>query len=307
MSIKRNATDLSMFSHVAIHPHWLMHLAAFQSNDATVVRGAIHMLMYAFRAEQCGVIPNTIEAIAYASQLPVDVVRENLMTLTTGWTPDRGRKNITFKPMAELAGRLNDKYPEALQDMQERAVVAIASPDLVSHELLETQGDPLGEMMGGATVEKAQDRMNDTRVRRVLPEGARLSRQMEQHLIEKGFTPDMHEDMWVMFYSYHKSQNTASASWESEFVRWVYNQIRYGKIVPSKGEGVAAFKATEAAAQSLPPKVRQANATRHFVAHNATNRKIQHGEQLEDSAKRSLENARQAINAIRGHNASRAN
>lgn len=302
MSKSRKLGDMSMFSHIPIHPQWFMRLAAFQSENPHIVRGAIHMLTNAFHNEQCGTIPNTVEAIAFASHLPTEIVKQHLTELTTGWSFDRRRKNLIFEPMADMAKRLDTKFPEALQDMQERAIIAISSPDLVTHELLENQGAPLAEQLGGRTVELAEERMQDTKVRRVLPEGARMSPNMKAHLIGRGFTEDMHEDMWNMFYSHHKSNNTASASWESEFVTWVFNQIRYGKIIPAEGEISPAFKATEAGRRELPSKIRQVKGQeqqrRGFIL--PPNRKVEQGEQLQNNAAQNLENARVAISRIRG-------
>lgn len=296
MSQVRRQGDMSMFSHVPLQPQWLLRLAAFQSDNPDVVRGAIHMLMTAFHAEKCGTIPNTLEGIAFASHLPTGIVTQYMTELTTGWSIDRRRKTLTFEPMAELANRLDAKFPEALQDMQERAVLAISSPDLVTHELLEQQGEPLAEHLGGRTVEMAMERMEDTKVRRTLPENATLSKRMKAQLTDKGFTPDMHEGLWEMFYSFHKSRNTASASWEGEFNVWLMNQIRYQKVVPAKGAIPAAFKGTEAATRpGLPSKVRQ---VRGF-APSSVNYKEEQGVQRESAAKENLAAAIEAMQRLK--------
>lgn len=292
MTSKRKAGDFSMFSHTPIQPQWLMRLAAYQSDDAHIVRGAIHMLMSAFHSEQCGTIPNTVEAIAFASHLSVEMVKRHLKELTTGWRVDNRRKILIFEPMAQLVKRLDEKFPEALQDMQERAIMAISSPDLISHELLEHQGQALADQLGERTVALANERIRDTKICRALPDDAQMTVRMCDYLIEKGFTEDMHEDMWEMFYSFHKSRNNTSASWEGEFNVWVMNQIRYGKIVPTEGKIPSAFKATEVATQ-LPAKVRQAQTPYQ------SNNKITRGEELENNALHNLTAARQAMDQMR--------
>ena len=295
MSEVRNSGDMSMFSHVPMRPQWFLQLAAFQSPNGEIVRGAIYMLTNAFYSESCGTIPCTVESVALASQLPVDVVSQYFSELTTGWTINKKRKTMTFEPMANLAKRLDSKFPDALQDMQERAIVAISSPDLISHELLDEQGDALADQLAGNTVEQALSRMEDTGVRRALPENSSMSARMKRYLVEKGFPEETHDDVWEMFYSLHRSENRTSASWEGAFTVWVMNQIRYGKFIPANGSSPAIFNGTQPdrGGGRLPVKTRQARAS------IIQNRKVEQGEALEENALDNLSAASLAMEQMR--------
>lgn len=230
--MSRKKGDLSMLSHMPFKPQWLQDLAAFQSSNPRIVRAGLNMLIAAFYNERCGEVDSSLEALATATHLSIEEVEENLPVLTRGWKKVRRGRAYCFEPLAELAKRFDDGFGQALQSLQDRAVAAICSPDLAAQELFDVQGEALANELSGETVRKAQA-IPATKVPRRLPEGAQMSERMKKVATEKGFTkPQEHEQIWELFYHYYFSQGLTSHSWESEFVRWLNNQLRYGRLTP---------------------------------------------------------------------------
>ena len=281
---RKAAADLSMMTHVPLQPIWLARLPAFQSGDARIVRGCLNMLMAAFHGQPAGSLPNTPEALATTAQLPLDVAVENFKLLTAGWK--MGKTSIVFEPMLEMAQRLHSDYSDALQRLQDGVVVAINAPDLFNSELLLQQGSSLAMQVGAKTQRIAEDAMADTNVKRRLPEGATYSGKMAKHMADKGFANETHQEIWNLFADYHRSRQTASASWESEFRNWLANQIRYGKLVPTSGEVPEVFRpAMTASPAASGPRFTFSRPNKEVLQSTATDK---------------LERARFAVQAMRG-------
>lgn len=230
MTTRKSGSDLSMLMYVPLQPTWLIRLPAFQSGDARIVRACINLLCAAFHSVPAGQLPKTIEAIATAAQLPLDVTRENYAVLTAGWKETKD--SLAFEPMVALAERLDTGYGDALRQLQDSTVVAISAPDLFNSELLPAQGQQLAALVGPATREKATGPLADTKVKRRLPENAPLTPELVHILQDRGFAANSHAEIWQNFVDRQRSQQTTSASWVSEFRRWLTNQIRYNHLVP---------------------------------------------------------------------------
>jgi|GEM_PF-3754054 len=300
-TLHHKPTDLSMMSHIAIQPLWFAQLPAFQSTDGRLVRGCINMLMSAFRAMPAGVLPATPEGVATAAQLDVELVQANFTILIKGWK--RMKDRIAFEPIVEMSRRLTQEYGEALQRLQDGALVAIQAPDLFNSELLPEQGRKLAEQLGGETARIA-DALSDTRVKRHLPEGAALTPDMREYLSARGFEQCLHDDVWELFYNFQRSQQKSSASWKSEFKTWILNQIRYGKLVPSTGEVPAVFQ------DAMPVKVVTPTARSHMNFSFARSGQsagrggdhavgMSRAEQSESDAKNKLAAASHAVSVLR--------
>lgn len=240
MTTRKPFADLSMMTHVPLQPIWLARLPAFQSSDARIVRGCLNMLMAAFHGQPAGTLPNTPEALATTAQITFELAFENYQLLTSGWRV--GKDSMSFEPMVQMAQRLSSDYSEALQRLQDGVVVAIAAPDLFNTELLPEQGSNLAAKIGGATQLKAETALADTKVKRRLPSDTFYTPMMAEHMIAKGFPANLHSEIWEMFADYHRSRQTTSASWESEFRNWLMNQIRFGKLVPAIGDVPDVFR-----------------------------------------------------------------
>lgn len=297
MSKKRTNGDLSMLSHVPIQPSWLMYLEAFQSSEAKLVRASINMLCSAFYSEPCGTLPNTPEAIATAAHLSLEDAIFHFSTLTAGWKVDNKRKMITFEPMFTMARRFDSDFGDALQNLQDRAVAAISSPDLAAHELLEMQGNALADSLAGATADKAAS-MSDTRLLKPLPENAQITESMKGYLIDKGFDEDVFADIWEMFYSYHRSRRTTSASWENQFKTWTINQLRYGNLTPQSkdlpkvyatAQNSSSVNVTLTRSQNRPSLTRSDK----LPFHRTTNFKTIQSDQLVSNTQNQLDHIRQ--------------
>lgn len=230
MTTRKSGSDLSMLMYVPLQPTWLIRLPAYQAGDARIVRACINLLCAAFHSVPAGQLPKTIEAIATAAQLPLDVTRENYAILTAGWKETKD--SLAFEPMVALAERLDTGYSDALRQLQDSTVVAISAPDLFNSELLPAQGQQLAALVGPATREKATGPLADTKVKRRLPENAPLTPEIVHILQDRGFAANSHSEIWQNFVDRQRSQQTTSASWVSEFRRWLTNQIRYNHLVP---------------------------------------------------------------------------
>jgi len=230
MTTRKSGSDLSMLMYVPLQPTWLIRLPAFQAGDSRIVRACINLLCAAFHSVPAGQLPKSIEALATAAQLPLDVTRDNYAILTAGWKETK--EALAFEPMVALAERLDAGYSDALRQLQDSTVVAISAPDLFNSELLPAQGLELAALVGPATRDKATGPLADTKVKRRLPENAPLTPELVQILQDRGFAANSHAEIWQNFVDRQRSQQTTSASWVSEFRRWLTNQIRYNHLVP---------------------------------------------------------------------------
>lgn len=292
--MKKSAPDLSMMTHVPLQAHWFAQLPAFQSRDPQIVRACINMLMGAFHGQPCGTINNTPEAIATVAQLPVEIAIEHLPTLTKGWKKEKDL--IVFAPMASMAERLAHNYGDAIQRLQEGAVVAIAAPDLFKTELLPEQGETLAKQVGEKTLTLAEQAMAATKVKRALPPNAGLTSELRQFLLEKGFKVNGHDEIWARFADYMVSNRKTSACWSAEFRNWTHNQIKFGNLInfmvePPQMPGlspvnvsfarrpaVPRFSFDRGAAAQQSTMDRLSAAQRHINARNATNGVVMNGE-----------------------------
>lgn len=299
MSTKKPIADLSMMTHVALQPIWFARLPAFQSSDANIVRGCLNMLMAAFHSQPAGTLPNSPEAIATTAQLPLEVAALNYKLLTQGWK--MGKDTISFEPMVLMAQRLSSEYGDALQRLQDGVVVAIAAPDLFNSELIPTQGASLEAQVGKATKEKAQDILANTKVPRRLPEGATFTPALALYMQEKGFPPDEHREIWGMFYDFHFSRSSKSASWESEFKNWMMNQIRYGKLVPQAGvpKVFQTAMSNEVRERAPTPTPAVAPRSKFSFSRPGQNLTTSRGQELESQAAMNLSKAQEAVQRMR--------
>jgi len=250
--------DLSMMSFIPMQSAWLTQLPAFQSNDASLVRGCLKMLMAAFHGQPAGTIPDTVEALATATGMSVDAVRKHYATLTGGWKKSKTKEQLVFLPLYEMAARLHDEHKDALRRLQDATVLAIQAPDLFNSELLPQQGSALANNVGSA-VSRQVEALADTKIRRTLPDGARLPPGLSEFLLNQGFSLPLHEEIWEYFSDFHRSRQTKSASWKGEFRSWVMNQIRYGKLKPCSGKKPSIFQqamSEEEGASTMKPKPR---------------------------------------------------
>jgi len=291
-STKEKTTNLSMMIYVPLQPAWLTHLPSFQSTDARIVRGCLNMLMAAFHGQPAGTLPDTDEALATAAQLPLEVVRKYRALLTHGWKMDK--KGLVFTPMFDLAARLSNEYSDALNRLQDATLIAMQAPDLFNSELLPEQGEILAKNVGDAMRMKI-DALKDTKVKRSLPEGAPLTPSLANFLQKQGFSIGLHEEIWQLFTDYHRSQRTTSASWSSEFRRWVMNQILYGKLVPCTGNLPAVFKNSMSIGQTS-----NTTKTFSFSRNNAQNFNFAaRGDAIENHATQKLAAAQNAVLSMR--------
>src|SRR5690606_27293056 len=115
----------------------------------------------------------------------------------------------------------------------------------------------------------------------------------------QGFTLDLHESIWVMFCDYHRSRQTTSASWSSEFRNWLKNKIHYGQLVPNSGATPTAMR--EAMGQGATQTSSRTPAdTRFSFSRNPTAAgPASRSAALEASATTRLEAARRATQALR--------
>src|SRR5690606_24273463 len=110
-----------------------------------------------------------------------DEVQEHLPTLIAGWK--KTKDSIVFEPMAQMAMRLHSDYGDAIRRLQDGVAVAIAAPDLFNTELLPEQGLALEDKVAGKTLARAQDMLEQTRVKRLLPEGAQITPEIRDMLL----------------------------------------------------------------------------------------------------------------------------
>jgi len=233
--------DLSMMSYIPMQSAWLIQLPAFQSDDASLVRGCLKMLVTAFHSQPAGTIPDTVEALATASGMPVDAVRKHYVTLTAGWKKGKSKEHLVFLPLYDMAVRLHEDHKDALKRLQDATVLAIQAPDLFNSELLPQQGSVLANNVGSALSRQAEA-LADTKIKHGLPDGARLPSVLSEFLLNQGFSLSLHEEIWEYFSDFHRSRQTKSASWKGEFRLWVMNQIRYGKLKPCSGKKPSIFR-----------------------------------------------------------------
>lgn len=290
MTTSNKNVDMSMMTHVPLQPHWLVQLPAFQSSEAAVVRGCLNMLVAAFYGQPCGTLPDDPAGLATAAALPADALVEHYKLLTAGWKKTKGR--ITFEPMAQMGQRLNAEYGHALQRLQDGVAVAIAAPDLFNTELLPAQGVALQEQVTGKTKQLADDLLGQRKVPRLLPENTPITESIREALVEQGFLPTRHEEVWQMFKDRHHSQGTRSANWVAEFRHWLRNQIHYGRLAPEVGSAAS----VTAAPPSNAPRAGRARFT--FTA----NKPISEGRGGQ-AQERSLQSLQRARNALAARNA----
>jgi len=293
-------TDLSMMTYIPLQPSWLMHLPAFQSPDASLVRACLNMLTAAFHGQPAGSLPDTVEAIATAAHLPLDAAIRHQSLLTQGWK--KYRQRLIFVPMQEMAARLSQDYTQALARLQEATVLAIQAPDLFNSELLPEQGARLAQKVGAGT-KACIEKLADTKIKRRLPEGAQITASLSSFLSRQGFSQALHEEIWQLFYDFQRSQQKTSASWESEFRNWTKNQIRFGKLKPCSGDVPAIFQkamsdpVAPALAASSPRRIfsfSRPGQTHTTVAWGSQSR----GESIEAQTQKKLEAAQLAVAAM---------
>lgn len=294
MSSPRKNLDLTMLNHVPLQPQWLMHLPAFQSRDPALVRAAIHLLCSAFYSERCGTIPSTPESIATAAHLSVEQAISNFDVLTAGWKVNKrsSGNTMTFEPMADMAKRFDADFGDALQSLQDRAVAALSSPDLASTELMEVQSSAV---LAGATKEKIEGAIQDTRLLKTLPENAQLTPDMKKYILEKGFGESYFSDIWALFYNYHRSKRTTSASWESEFKIWLLNQLRFGSLTPQEKDVPKIYNTARSQHTPRPPMTPVSS--RGKPNSSPVNFKSRQTQELEDNAMKNLNLARRVSQA----------
>lgn len=228
MSLKN--TDLSMLSSMPLQPQWLDMLGAFGSSDPQIVRASIYMLQAAFRANPTGTLPNTVESVALASKIPQALALAHFKTLTTGYKVVKD--SLVFEPLYELGLRLNAQYGQALQDLQDRTVLAIAAPTLFEDSLLPAQGTTLAAMVGEQTNRRAAASLKKGNVKRYLPEDAALTAELHAFISGQGFALNRHDDIWSRFVDYVQGEGVQAVRWSSKFRTWLRNQISWGHLVP---------------------------------------------------------------------------
>lgn len=237
--------DLSMLTFVPVQPSWLVHLAAFQSEDPQLVRASINMLLSAFHGQPCGTIPASIESLATLAHLSKATVQDNFEVLTHGWT--RRGAILAFDPMVQFSQRVSAEHADALEHLQHATIIAMAAPDLFNSELLPTQGQALGAQVGQSLKRVASlCALAPTKIPKLLPNDAGLSPELIEFLDKEGAHPNTHQEIWERFFDYHVARAVKSASWPAHFRHWFKNQKEFDRAVAqgthAKGSGSSQVK-----------------------------------------------------------------
>lgn len=204
-------------SRVPLDPLWIASIPAFDAPEGRIVSAALKLLLAAWHHVPAGAVPHSIQAIASICSITEDEARKWRPILMAGW--DVRGDLIVFHPMEKLGARMHKHYRQHIEALEDGMGLSGCAPDLFGTQLI-----PNDDRVSSLTSRLAG--------RRKLPDGAGLTSEMKEFLLEAGFSHQNHEGIWAGFEDFAKAKDFRFSDWASAFRNWVRQNITWGHIVP---------------------------------------------------------------------------